>query len=78
MLENYIPILIFFVVATFFSLGLLVVGYLLSPKRPDKEKVSAYECGFAPFEDARMKFDIRYYLVAVSYTHLTLPTIYSV
>lgn len=65
MLENYIPILIFFVVATLFSLGLLVVGQLLSPKRPDKEKVSAYECGFAPFEDARMKFDVRYYLVAI-------------
>ncbi|KTG16251.1 MULTISPECIES: NADH-quinone oxidoreductase subunit A [unclassified Guyparkeria] len=65
MLEGYIPILIFFGVATLFSLGLLVVGQVLAPNRPDSAKLDAYECGFAPFEDARMKFDIRYYLVAI-------------
>ncbi|RRQ23895.1 NADH-quinone oxidoreductase subunit A [Guyparkeria sp. SCN-R1] len=65
MLEGYIPILIFFGVATLFSLGLLVIGQVLAPNRPDAAKLDAYECGFAPFEDARMKFDIRYYLVAI-------------
>ena len=65
MLEGYIPILIFFGVATLFSLGLLVIGQVLAPNRPDSAKLDAYECGFAAFEDARMKFDIRYYLVAI-------------
>jgi NADH-quinone oxidoreductase subunit A len=65
MLEGYVPILIFFAVAILFSLGLLVVGRVLAPHRPDPAKVDAYECGFPAFEDARMKFDIRYYLVAI-------------
>ncbi len=65
MLEGYLPILIFFGVAVLFSLGLLFGGKLLAPSRPDAEKNSAYECGFAAFEDARMKFDVRYYLVAI-------------
>ena len=65
MLEGYLPILIFFGVAVLFSLGLLVGGQLLAPKRPDPAKNDAYECGFAAFEDARMKFDVRYYLVAI-------------
>jgi len=65
MLEGYLPILIFLVVATLFSLGLLTLGAILSPKRPDKAKNSAYECGFTAFEDARMRFDVRYYLVAI-------------
>jgi len=65
MLEGYLPILIFMVVATLFSLGLLALGVILSPKHPDKAKNSAYECGFTAFEDARMRFDVRYYLVAI-------------
>jgi NADH-quinone oxidoreductase subunit A len=65
MLEGYLPILIFFSVATLFSLGLLLGGQLLAPKRPDPAKNAPYECGFPAFEDARMKFDIRYYLVAI-------------
>ncbi|MGC9457663.1 MAG: NADH-quinone oxidoreductase subunit A [Halothiobacillaceae bacterium] len=65
MLEGYLPILIFLVVATLFSLGMLAVGAILSPRKPDKVKTAAYECGFTAFEDARMKFDIRFYLVAI-------------
>ena len=65
MLENYFPILLFIVVALVFG-GLLVgAGALLAPHRPDAEKLSPYECGFEAFEDARMKFDVRYYLVAI-------------
>ncbi|MFA7522959.1 MAG: NADH-quinone oxidoreductase subunit A [Halothiobacillaceae bacterium] len=65
MLEGYIPVLIFFSVAALFSVGLLVIGRVLAPNRPDAAKLGAYESGFPPFEDARMKFDIRFYLVAI-------------
>jgi NADH-quinone oxidoreductase subunit A len=64
-LEGYLPILIFFGVAVLFSLGLLFGGKLLAPFRPDSVKNAPYECGSAAFEDARMKFDVRYYLVAI-------------
>jgi NADH-quinone oxidoreductase subunit A len=65
MLQNYIPILIFLGVA--FGLGavLIALGFLFGPRRPDEEKLSAYECGFEAFSDSRMKFDVRYYLVAI-------------
>src|SRR3546814_11691838 len=53
------------VVAVGFGASLLVLGWLLGPKRPDVEKLSPYECGFEAFEDARMKFDVRYYMVAI-------------
>jgi len=65
MLDNYLPILIFAVVASGFGIVLMVLGYLLGPRRPDGEKLSPYECGFEAFEDTRMKFDVRYYLVAI-------------
>ncbi|MCU0836099.1 MAG: NADH-quinone oxidoreductase subunit A [Chromatiaceae bacterium] len=65
MLENYLPILIFLVVGTLVGLGSLAAGLILGPRRPDAEKDSAYECGFEAFESARMKFDVRYYLVAI-------------
>jgi NADH-quinone oxidoreductase subunit A len=65
MLENYLPILIFLIVGALVGVGPLVLGYLLGPRRPDKEKDSPYECGFEAFESARMKFDVRYYLVAI-------------
>ena len=65
MLDQYFPILLFIL----FGLGLgtlmLAVGRFVSPNRPDAEKLSPYECGFEAFEDARMKFDVRYYLVAI-------------
>jgi NADH-quinone oxidoreductase subunit A len=65
MLENYLPTLIFLIVAGAFGVVLLVLGWLLGPRRPTAEKASAYECGFEAFEDTRMKFDVRYYLVAI-------------
>jgi len=69
MLENYFPILVFLVIGTVLGavlIGLgLVLGKLMGHDRPDSEKLSPYECGFEAFEDARMKFDVRYYLVAI-------------
>ncbi|HEX9706994.1 MAG TPA: NADH-quinone oxidoreductase subunit A [Steroidobacteraceae bacterium] len=65
MLHNYLPALIFLAVAGGFGLVLLVLGWVLGPRRPDVEKVSPYECGFEAFEDSRTKFDVRYYLVAI-------------
>ncbi|MBL8309939.1 MAG: NADH-quinone oxidoreductase subunit A [Burkholderiales bacterium] len=64
-LETYVPILMFMVVALAFGCVLLAVGWLVSPARPDPFKLSPYECGFEAFEDARMRFDVRYYLVAI-------------
>jgi NADH-quinone oxidoreductase subunit A len=64
-LGEYLPILLFLFVAIVMAVALLVIGWLLGPKRPDAEKLSPYECGFEAFEDARMKFDVRYYLVAI-------------
>jgi NADH-quinone oxidoreductase subunit A len=65
MLQNYLPILIFLGVATGLSLVLMGLGFLFGPSKPDVEKQSTYECGFEPFEDSRIKFDVRYYLVAI-------------
>src|SRR5512136_3467652 len=65
MLEQYFPILLFIVVGLALGGVLLTVGALGSPDRPDARKLSPYECGFEAFEDARMKFDVRYYLVAI-------------
>ena len=65
MLENYFPILLFIVIALAFGGILVGAGAVLAPHRPDSEKLSPYECGFEAFEDARMKFDVRYYLVAI-------------
>ncbi len=64
-LENYFPILLFILVGLAIGLGPLILGKLVSPHAPDSEKNSPYECGFEAFEDARMKFDVRYYLVAI-------------
>lgn len=65
MLNNYFPILLFIIVGLGVGLGPLILGKLVSPSKPDPEKNSPYECGFEAFEDARMKFDVRYYLVAI-------------
>jgi len=65
MLEQYFPILLFILFGLAVGALLLAVGKLVSPNRPDAEKLSPYECGFEAFEDARMKFDVRYYLVAI-------------
>ena len=65
MLEQYFPILVFILFGIGLGALLLTVGRFVSPNRPDPEKLSPYECGFEAFEDARMKFDVRYYLVAI-------------
>ena len=65
MLEQYFPILLFIGFGLFLGFAMLSVGRLVSPNKPDPEKLSPYECGFEAFEDARMKFDVRYYLVAI-------------
>lgn len=65
MLSNYFPILLFIIVGLAVGVAPLVLGKLVSPHKPDAEKNSPYECGFEAFEDARMKFDVRYYLVAI-------------
>jgi NADH-quinone oxidoreductase subunit A len=64
-LDNYLPIMIFLAVAGLIGAALIVLGTLLGPRRPDAEKLSPYECGFEAFEDTRMRFDVRYYLVAI-------------
>ena len=65
MLAEYFPILLFIAVGLVVGVAPMVLGKLLGPNRPDPEKLSPYECGFEAFEDARMKFDVRYYLVAI-------------
>ncbi len=65
MLQEYVPILIFLGVATGLGLVLLLLGFLIGRGRKDEEKLSPYECGFEAFDDSRMKFDVRYYLVAI-------------
>ncbi len=65
MLENYFPVLLFIVVGLAAGVAPMVLGRVLGPNRPDSAKLSPYECGFEAFEDARMKFDVRYYLVAI-------------
>jgi len=65
MLENYLPILVFLIMGALFGLVPMLAGFVVSPNRPDSEKLSPYECGFEAFEDSRMKFDVRYYLVAI-------------
>jgi NADH-quinone oxidoreductase subunit A len=64
-MENYFPILMFVLVGVAVGVLPIVMGFLLAPSRPDSEKLSPYECGFEAFEDARMKFDVRYYLIAI-------------
>jgi NADH-quinone oxidoreductase subunit A len=65
MLENYLPILIFLSVAFVLGGVVIALGFLLGTRKPDDEKLSPFECGFEAFENSRMKFDVRYYLVAI-------------
>lgn len=65
MLSNYVPILIFIVLGLLFGLVPIIAGRLIAPHRPDDAKLSPYECGFEAFENARIKFDVRFYLVAI-------------
>ena len=65
LLKDYFPIILFLIIALGLSCAFVVINFILSPKHPDPEKLSAYECGFEPFEDSRMEFDVRFYLVAI-------------
>ena len=65
MLSEYLPILIFLGIASAIAVAAVAASYVLARQRPDPEKVSAYECGFEPFDDARRPFDVRFYLVAI-------------
>ena len=64
-LTDYLPIIIFFAIAAALGAGFLIAAWVIAPRSPDSEKVSAYECGFNAFDDARMKFDVRFYLVSI-------------
>ena len=65
LLSEYLPILVFIGIAVGLSAVIIIASLVLAKQVPDVEKLSAYECGFAPFEDARIKFDVRFYLVAI-------------
>jgi NADH-quinone oxidoreductase subunit A len=65
LLTEYFPILVFLVIAGGIGIAMITASFVLARQRPDSEKLSPYECGFDPFEDARVKFDVRYYLVAI-------------
>ena len=64
-LKEYFPIILFLIIALGLSFAFILINFLLSPKKPDPEKLSSYECGFEPFNDSRMQFDVRFYLVAI-------------
>ena len=64
-LKDYLSIIIFLFIAIGLSVSFIVLNFIFSPKKPDPEKLSAYECGFEPFDDSRMEFDVRFYLVAI-------------
>ena len=64
-LKDYLSIILFLIIALGLSVTFIVINFIFSPKKPDPEKLSAYECGFEPFNDSRMEFDVRFYLVAI-------------
>lgn len=78
MLQNYLPVLIFMILGLGVGLIAPVIGYVLSPKRPNPTKLSTYECGFDPFNDSRAPFDVRYYLVALLFIIFDLETAFLV
>ena len=65
LVTEYLPVVLFLALAAALSVGFLVASTVIAPRRPDPEKLSAYECGFPAFDDARMKFDVRFYLVSI-------------
>lgn len=74
MLEQYFPVLLFLGIGVGLGTVLIIFGFLISAHRPDAEKLSSYECGFAPFENARLPFDVRFYLVAILFIIFDLET----
>nr|WP_220479158.1 NADH-quinone oxidoreductase subunit A [Lysobacter spongiae] len=77
-MAEYLPTLLFLIVAGGIGVALLIVGNVLGPKRPTAEKLAPYECGFEAFEDARMQFDVRYYLIAIQFIIFDLEIIFIV
>ena len=78
LLLAYLPLVVFIGVAAVIGLALLAVAFLVAYKQPDPEKLSAYECGFNAFDDARMKFDVRFYLVAILFIIFDLEVTFPV
>lgn len=78
MLEGYLPILVFIVIGGAIGVIAQLLGYILGPKKPDPAKNSAYECGFPAFDDARLPFDVRFYLVAILFIIFDLETAFLV
>lgn len=74
MLNNYLPILIFLGVNIGLAIALVVLGQVLGPRRPSAAKLDAFECGFKPFEDARLPFDVKFYLIAILFIIFDLET----
>lgn len=74
MLNTYFPVLVFIGIGVFIGIAPIVMGWILGPRKPDKEKNSPYECGFEAFSDARAPFDVRYYLVAILFIIFDLET----
>lgn len=73
-LEAYFPVLLFIIIGVGLGLALMTIGRILGPNNPDPDKLSPYECGFEAFEYARMKFDVRYYLIAILFILFDLET----
>ncbi len=76
MLGSYFPVLLFVLVGIMVGIMPMMLGRLLGPHRPNSEKLSVYECGFSPFGDARMKFDVHYYLVAILFILFDLEIVF--
>lgn len=74
MLAHYFPALVFIGIAAVVAILAFAIGWILGPRRPDKAKLSPYECGFEPFEDTRLPFDVRFYLVAILFIIFDLET----
>ena len=75
-LNNYLTIIIFLFMALGLSIGFIAINFLAAPNNPDAEKLSAYECGFEAFDDSRMEFDVRFYLVAILFIIFDLEIAY--
>lgn len=74
MLGNYLPILVFLGFNIVVAIALIIIGQILGPKRPNKDKLTPFECGFAPFDDARLPFDVKFYLIAILFIVFDLET----
>lgn len=76
LLLDYLPILVFLVIAAIIALVFMVLPVIFAPKNPDSEKVSTYECGFEAFDDSRMQFDVKFYLVAILFIVFDLEVVF--